>query len=202
MYKVFINDKPLFFAQKKQQLDAVEKVEFYKYESSAEFYSKISRLQKNMLICLISNRPKESIKDFFKEYCFITAAGGVVQNNTNQLLFIYRNNVWDLPKGKIEKNEDEKTAAVREVEEECGLKGPIITDDLISTYHTYERNGRLYLKKTYWFVMSYAKEHSLVPQIEEGITKVKWVNTKKLKSYIENSYGTIQSVIAEFLIKN
>ena len=64
MYKVFINDKPLFFAQKKQQLDAVEKVEFYKYESSAEFYSKISRLQKNMLICLISNRPKESIKDF------------------------------------------------------------------------------------------------------------------------------------------
>ena len=74
--------------------------------------------------------------------------------------------------------------------------------DLLSTYHTYVRDEKKYLKITYWYAMIYEKEHVLIPQLEEGITKVKWINKSNLKIYMEKTYGTIQSVIKEFLIKD
>ena len=139
---------------------------------------------------------------FFEEFINVDAAGGVVQNQNDEILMIYRNSCWDLPKGKVEEGESIRLAAVREVEEECGLVGPEITDEISSTYHTYERNGKKYLKRTYWYSMKYEKEHALVPQIEEGITKAKWVNRKDLQIYIVNTYGSIKSVINEILINH
>lgn len=52
----------------------------------------------------------------------IKAAGGLVKNGDGDYLFIYRLGKWDLPKGKVEDNEKMREAAVREVEEECGIK--------------------------------------------------------------------------------
>ena len=37
------------------------------------------------------------------------------------MLFIYRFNKWDLPKGKLNKGEKKQDCAIREVEEECGI---------------------------------------------------------------------------------
>ncbi len=202
MYKVFINDKPLFFSEKKHLLNDYDRVIFFKYKNGVAFYNEIlHHLNNDIICCVIGQSPLEMLYDFFKEYNHISAAGGVVRNNSDQLLFIFRNNLWDLPKGKIEKNEDQRTAAVREVEEECGLIGPTIIDDLISTFHTYEFNGEKYLKRTYWYGMKYEKEHVLIPQIEEGITKVEWINISNLNNYTNNTYESIKSVIGNFLIK-
>src|SRR5262245_43144571 len=60
-------------------------------------------------------------KAFFKHFHLIEAAGGIVQNDKKELLFIHRLGKWDLPKGKIEKKESPETCAVREVEEETGV---------------------------------------------------------------------------------
>ena len=40
--------------------------------------------------------------DFCAKYILIQAAGGLVYNSKNQLLMIFRNGKWDLPKGKLE----------------------------------------------------------------------------------------------------
>ena len=144
MYKVFINDNPLFFCENKDQLDGVENVNYFSFQSNSTFYDTVISLlsNENISCCILSNNDEDSFVSFFKRHIKIGAAGGVVENSKQQLLFIYRNGIWDLPKGKIEFKEDKRVAAIREVEEECGLKDPKITGDLPSTYHTYERNGK------------------------------------------------------------
>jgi ADP-ribose pyrophosphatase YjhB (NUDIX family) len=204
MYKVFINDNPLFFCEDKSQLNDYLNVNYFNYKTDFSFKTEIYLLlsKKNTICCILSDNVENCLVSFFDEYVKIGAAGGVVENVNQQLLFIYRNGVWDLPKGKIEINEDKKDAALREVEEECGLNGPTIKNDLITTYHTYNRDEKKHLKKTYWYAMTYEKEHVLIPQLEEGITKVEWVNKSDLKIYMDKTYGTIKSVISDFLIKD
>jgi len=204
MYKVFINDNPLFFCEDKTQLNEFVNVNFFHHKTDFSFRSEIYLLmsKKNTLCCILSNNVEKSFVSFFDAYVKIGAAGGVVENANQQILFIYRNGVWDLPKGKIEIDEDKKDAALREVEEECGLNGPSIKSDLLSTYHTYFRDEKKHLKRTYWYAMTYEKEHDLIPQLEEGITKVEWINKSDLKIYMEKTYKTIKSVISAFLIKD
>jgi 8-oxo-dGTP pyrophosphatase MutT (NUDIX family) len=200
MYKVFINDNPLFFCENKSQLDGVENVNYFSFQSDSIFNDSVNSClsNKNTICCVLANNPKNALDSFFKKHVKIEAAGGVVENSKQQLLFIYRNGIWDLPKGKIEFKEDKRDAAVREVEEECGLNGPTIKDDLLSTYHTYEINGKKHLKRTHWYAMRYEKEHALIPQTEEGITKVKWINKSDLKIYTEKTYESIRSVLSEY----
>ena len=67
----------------------------------------------------------------------IKAAGGLVKNGDGDYLFIYRLGKWDLPKGKVEENEKMWEAAVREVEEECGIKINYLGKKITTSYHTY-----------------------------------------------------------------
>jgi len=125
----------------------------------------------------------------------IEAAGGLVQKN-KKYLFIKRNGKWDIPKGKLEKGEDVKTAAVREIEEECGLDQPAINRHLINTWHTYKIKDKNILKKTYWFLLT-AKDddQELVPQQEEGITEVKYLSLDNLEEVKNNTFTSILEVI-------
>jgi NAD+ diphosphatase len=50
------------------------------------------------------------------------AGGGLVYNKNGEILFIFRNGKWDLPKGGKEKREKMKLTAMREVEEETGVQ--------------------------------------------------------------------------------
>src|SRR4051812_48020306 len=61
-------------------------------------------------------------KAIWKKFTIIRAAGGLVVNDGGEMLFIFRRGKWDLPKGKLEEGEDLEECAVREVEEETGLK--------------------------------------------------------------------------------
>lgn len=155
-------------------------------------------------LCLTSNNLAQLISDFKKAFKIVAAAGGFVLNNNNELLLIYRRGKWDLPKGKIEENESIKNAAVREVEEETGVKITQLKEQLNSletaqncTYHIYvSKKGNYILKPTYWFVMNTNENNPLIPQFEEDIVEAKWVSLKNLESYLNNTYQTITDVIA------
>ena len=124
----------------------------------------------------------------------IEAAGGLVFNKDEQILMIFRNGKWDLPKGKLEEGENKKQCAKREVEEECGICGLDITEKLLETYHTYNLSGKKILKRTYWYKMNTDFDGALIPQIEEGITKVAWVDKGKISEKLKNSYGNISDI--------
>ena len=132
---------------------------------------------------------------FSSKYTLVDAAGGVVYNQKDQLLMIFRNEQWDLPKGKIEINESKEAAACREVSEECGVQDLIITKELLPTYHVYSFSGIEFLKKTYWYTMKTNSFDSLTPQNIEGITKACWIPKEEILLKIENTYGNIKEII-------
>ena len=125
----------------------------------------------------------------------IEAAGGLVFNKDGDILMIFRNGKWDLPKGKLEEGENKKQCAIREVEEECGIVGLDIIEKLLETYHTYNLSGKRILKRTYWYKMKTDSDGELVPQIEEGITKVSWVEKDQIAEKMRNSYGNISDIL-------
>ena len=136
---------------------------------------------------------------FCSNYKLVEAAGGLVYNDKNQLLMIFRNGKWDLPKGKLEIGEDIESCSIREVEEECGIKGLQITERISDTYHTYELKGERILKRTYWFKMKTNFEGELTPQKEEGIISAEWISKKRIPEILENAYENIKGIVAEVI---
>ncbi len=150
---------------------------------------------------IIGEDRDQVLSDMQAHYKIIEAAGGLVKNEKEEYLLIYRNGVWDLPKGKVEKGEALDQAALREVEEETGARG-LELQDLISpaelqesTWHTYFTKESRVLKKTYWYHMRSQSAQDLVPQEEEGIERVEWVSSERLEGYLEHSYGSIRDVV-------
>ena len=125
----------------------------------------------------------------------IKAGGGLVLNDTGKLLMIYRRGKWDLPKGKLDKSEKLEDCAVREVEEETGLQKVKLLSPLTITYHTYHEGARFVLKESHWYSMKVSGEQKLVPQTEEDIHEIKWVNADKLPDYMENSFPSVADVL-------
>ena len=127
----------------------------------------------------------------------IIAGGGVVVNENNQVLFIYRRKKWDLPKGKLDPGEDIKACAIREVMEETGIRNLTIGNLIIVTTHSYEENGMNMQKETHWFEMkaSTVDNSTLTPQLEEDIEKIEWVSLENLEEYLSETYTSIQQVL-------
>ena len=142
----------------------------------------------------------DNLEHNYSNHIFIEAAGGVVYNLKNQLLMIFRNGKWDLPKGKLELNEDIKKCALREVEEECGVKNLVIIKKIKDTYHTYSINDKQILKKTTWFLMKTNFLGNLSPQVSEGITNVVWLNNNQVEQKLKNTYGNIKDVLNESIL--
>jgi ADP-ribose pyrophosphatase YjhB (NUDIX family) len=137
---------------------------------------------------------EESLKSQFENFKFIQAAGGLVEFN-EKFLFIKRNGLWDIPKGKLEKGESIEEGAIREIEEECGVENPVIVGHLLNTFHTYNHKGKDVLKKTYWYHLKLDKVHQLVPQGEEGITEVGFYGLDELEEIESNTFVSILEVI-------
>ncbi|MDA9312490.1 NUDIX domain-containing protein [Vicingaceae bacterium] len=133
---------------------------------------------------------------FQDQFSLISAAGGKVQNSLGELLFIYRLGKWDLPKGKMEAGETPEQSALREVEEECGIKNLKLGSQLPNTYHVYVQNEERILKTTYWFIMDYAGNEQLTPQKEEAIEKALWVSTSDLSEQLANTYKSLVDLIS------
>ena len=122
----------------------------------------------------------------------------MVYNLDNQLLMIFRNGKWDLPKGKLEIGESIDACAKREVQEECGLNDLEIVDKLMNTYHTYEHKGQSILKETHWYLMTSSQTDGMSPQIEEGIEKVSWASIEDVNIHLENTYENIKRVFEKY----
>ena len=131
-------------------------------------------------------------------HCFkiIEAAGGLVSNANNEILLMYRRGSWDLPKGKIDDGETSEIAAVREVEEETGIRNVQLHQFITTTYHTYFYKNNWALKPTHWFKMSIDTEQPLIPQTEEDIEVLQWVRKDDLAVYLKNMYPSIKDVVS------
>lgn len=160
-----------------------------------KMYNLIKKSDEKQFLFLCKNA-KSALKKFSKSIKLIEAAGGLVRNERKECLVIFRNGVWDLPKGKIEEGEKIRRAAVREVEEECGIKVKKAGRKICKTYHVYQmRNQELALKKTHWYRMKAEGQDKLKPQKEEGITKACWFTKEKLDVLTKNTYPSIMDVL-------
>jgi ADP-ribose pyrophosphatase YjhB (NUDIX family) len=132
---------------------------------------------------------------FFSNFGFIQAAGGVVENEQDEILLIYRRQHWDLPKGKLDEGESIEQCAVREIEEETGVGDLAIQQHLLNTYHTYKQNGEWILKETFWYWLKTTQTGELTPQTEEDIEKAVWIGKEKIKDTLYPTYPSIIDVI-------
>jgi 8-oxo-dGTP pyrophosphatase MutT (NUDIX family) len=136
------------------------------------------------------------LKSVIQKYLLtIEAAGGVVQNDFNEILFIFRRGKWDLPKGKKEEDEEIAVCAEREIEEETGVSHLTLLKKLTETYHVYEERGKKILKISHWFHFNCPGRQNPVPQTEEDITEIKWINKNNLNEQLSNTYDTIREVM-------
>ena len=198
MYKVFFNQKPLILTNKIQYLSDTEPLLFIKYTSVTQII-KALKSSKNSKVFLYHKDMDKLWKGFKKKFPIVEAAGGLVKRTDNKLLFIFRNNKWDLPKGGVEKKELIINAAKREVTEETGVSDIIVEKKISETYHIFKKGKRFRLKKTYWFKMSTTYTGKTKPQTEEGIEKIKWVSNKNIEDILNNAFENIRIIVLEVL---
>ena len=199
--KIHFNDKPLFLC------DAIDKtIEPFIHHDDAVF---IDELDTHTIKTIIHEMQQPQIhagvffhpdleklkKALFKKFTIIQAAGGLVTNEKDEILMIFRRGMWDLPKGKLEAGEKLEDCAIREVEEETGLKNIELLSPLIITYHTYHEGSKFVLKESHWYKMKVHGEQKLVPQTEEDIHEIKWVKNTELKPLMKKTYPSIIDVL-------
>ena len=192
MYKVFVNDKPIILTSSLKKENNYP-VYIYNVVSLNEIIYKLkSGLYKG--VYLYTNSLESAWQDLKSEFIIITAGGGLVLNENQETLFIYRGFKWDLPKGRIEKGESIEETAVREVEEECGIKEVSIAKFLVTTYHLFLHGNDYRLKETHWYLMNTTYKGMLIPQEEEGITEVCFKNKDEAEEALADTYANIKLV--------
>jgi len=207
MYKVFFNDSIIQVGSemnKSLNNNIAEKFDFVNYDVVNQIISRIESAKSPSCFFILNHDDGSAWSHFRSQFVEIPAAGGLVKKVDGSLLFIKRLGVWDLPKGKIEKRETPELAAIREVEEECGLSGLQIIRQLDSTFHIYRSPyltfpKNLVLKETKWFLMSYSGNENPVPQVEENIEEVAWVAPSELDQVYSNTYSSLSDFLEKSL---
>lgn len=199
--KIYFNEKPLFLC------DVVDdEIQPYIHHDDAVF---IDELNTHTVKAMIHEMEQDKIhagvffhpdleelkKAFYKKFTIVQAAGGLVQNENQEVLLIFRRGKWDLPKGKLDTGETLESCAVREVEEETGLRNITGVSPLIITHHTYHEGARFILKESHWYKMKVKGPQTLVPQVTEEIHEIKWVSPGNLEKYYSVSYPSVADVL-------
>lgn len=196
MYKVFVNESPLVLTNRHPKNSNGN---LFFMENGAIMKAIDSLARGKLDIAYLYYPDETKILEVFKHKIpVVVASGGFVTNSKGKVLFIYRNDKWDLPKGKVDKGESIEKAAIREVEEETGVQNLKIDEFLKTTYHVFKRHGEYILKQVHWFTMSTDYDGKLVGQKEEGIMKVKWKGPKKAREALENSYFNIRVLFEDW----
>ncbi len=207
MYKVFFNDSTIQIVSemnKSLNNNIPEVFSLVDYGVVNQIISQIESTSSPRDFFILNHDVNSAWSYFRSQFVEISAAGGLVRNAESSLLFIKRLGVWDLPKGKIEKKETAELAAMREVEEECGLSGLQIIKQLDSTFHIYRSPylsypNNLVLKETKWFSMFYSGNEIPVPQVEEDIEEVTWFSRMDLGQVYSNTYLSLSDFLEKSL---
>ena len=199
--KIFFGNKPLFLCD-----EFTEEINSFAHHDDAIFIDEFSSAAVNTMLHEM-RQPKIHAGIFYhskldalkkavwKKFSPIQEGGGLVINELGQCLFILRRGKWDLPKGKLDKGEKIEDCAVREVQEETGLKAVNINKFLLRTYHTYDESGKHILKETSWYQMTASSVQPLLPQISEEITELKWISEEGITIVLKNTFSAIIDVI-------
>ncbi len=192
MYSIYYLDNVLIITENKEKYSGNEPV-FAKDKKVMCSFAQNWIDNENRLDTVVYGYDTEKMfRHLKKHFKYVEAAGGVVRNSENKLLFIRRWNIWDLPKGKLNKHEDIRQCALREVEEETGVLELHITGTLPSSYHFYFYKEALFLKKIYWFLMDTSYTGALKPQLEEDITEVKWLGLSQCRQAFGETYRSLR----------
>ncbi len=198
MYKIYINEKPLILISNKEINNFNQKtnVLLSRYAGKPKFLlNYIDMMEKGMKfdeLVLFSDDVQQMYRDLKTIAPPVKAAGGIVFNNKNEILVIFRKGFWDLAKGHLHKNETKKAAAAREVMEETGLKNVEVFEKAGKTRHIFKNKSRQ-MKISHWYFMK-ANQAELIPQTEEDISEAKWV---KPDVFLENysMYASIKDLL-------
>ncbi len=195
-YKIYFDNRVITLSP---EPDRVQKYAlFHKYGAREELFAQISEFAVNNEIPslnIYSTNINNLWKVFSSWFTVIEAAGGLVGHPSGKYLFIMRYGRWDLPKGHIEEGETPEQCALREVTEECNIRGHAIMGTLPPSYHTYLFDGRPYMKKTWWFRMSYSGEMITEPQAEEGITHAEWLAPQEIARIKDNTFQSLLDLL-------
>src|SRR5208283_2507072 len=92
---------------------------------------------------------------------YLSSAGGVIFRRTatdfeTALIATKGETVWTLPKGVIDKGEQPEEAAIREIREETGLSGKIMSPLDTKSYWFYHKDEKIKYRKTViYFLVEY-----------------------------------------------
>jgi 8-oxo-dGTP pyrophosphatase MutT (NUDIX family) len=199
--KIFFEDKPVFLCD-----EITPSIQEFMHHPDAIFIDEITTPAINSLLheiakpafhagILLNDNIEKLKESFYKHFVLVQAAGGVVKNEMDEILFIFRKGKWDLPKGKNDGNEVPKECALREVKEETGLLKVKAGKKIYTSYHTYREFGKHVLKETEWFNMKSTSQQEFIPQEDEGIQKIEWVNKLDVPNKLKNSFPLIADVL-------
>ena len=199
--KIYFNDKPLFLCD-----ELNDEINVYAHHDDAVLIDEFSPPAVNSMIHemrlakihagIFVHKDLATLKKaFWKKFLVAQAGGGLVHNENAELLFMFRRGKWDLPKGHLDKGETMEQCALREVEEETGLRKVHLGTPLLVTYHTYDENGKHILKETHWYRMKASSHQPIKPQQEEQITELRWVGEKDLAPLLKNTFPSIIDVL-------
>ena len=199
--KIYFDSKPVYLCDEltpaidelKEQKDTV-----YMYGISTKYIQSMPRQIQEPAYSqgIIYHENLAELKNvFFEQFEIIQAGGGLILNEQNEILLIFRRSKWDLPKGKLDPGETIEECALREVREETGLNNVVLGKKLDITFHTYTERGTLILKETHWFEMKSIGNEVLIPQTEEDILEAKWVNKEGLEECKKNSFAGIVEML-------
>lgn len=204
MYKVFINEKPVILTDQVPETKLPVGTQHFIVSGTPDFGRIIHEFESNdeaRELLIINTKNFDLLRNSF-EYFFtaVVTGGGIVYNPDKGMLWIFRHNRWDLPKGKPDDNESIEEAAIREVSEETGLKNLFINTALGVTRHAYREKNKFILKTSHWYKMGVeSPDCPLTPQVEEGITGVEWATEASVREKINNTYASLQQLAKEFV---
>jgi len=195
IYKIYMNQSALVIADfVPQSATNIQSID-HQYFDLEKLFKQTKENKIPITYFILIKKPTDFFDLIKKQIKLIKAAGGLVKNGKGSYLFIHRLGKWDLPKGKVDEGESMRKAAIREVEEECGIEVNYLGKKITTTYHTYLMKGELVLKKTNWYEMGVNKVPKLKPQYEEDITEAIWLETSKFDKIRKNTYPLIADIL-------
>lgn len=196
-YRIYFDDRPLLIVHDTKEMPVNNLIEA-DIKNSDDINAAIAKMNEGSVAGMVLvTEDTGATFDLFKErFHFIQAGGGLVKNEKEEYLFIFRRGKWDLPKGKLDDGETIAECAVREVKEETGLQQVSLQDKLVDTWHVYHERGISILKESAWYNMSCSSSETLTPQTEEDIQQIKWLPRLQWPLIYDNTFPSIKDVLA------